>query len=133
MERALTVAAWLEAFAHCVREGDVTAARALFDPSVHAFGTRGEWLDGIDALLAQQWQPVWPQTRGFHFLDAPLVTETAADASIVCILALWASEGVAPGGRTFARRGRCTIVLRATRDGYRAVHTHFSRTPDGSL
>jgi ketosteroid isomerase-like protein len=133
MERALTVVVWLDAFARCVREGDMTAARALFDPSVHAFGTRAELLDGIDDLLARQWHPVWPHTRGFRFLDAPLVTEAADDGSLVCVLTLWASEGVGPDGRTFARRGRCTIVLRATPDGWLAVHTHFSRTPDGGL
>lgn len=129
----MTLADWLAAFARCVRDGDVTSARALFDPSVHSFGTRGEWLVGIDDLLARQWEPVWPRTRGFRFLDAPIVTEAADDGSLVCVLALWSSEGVAPSGDRFDRRGRCTIVLRATRDGYRAVHTHFSRTPDGRL
>jgi ketosteroid isomerase-like protein len=129
----VTVAEWLETFARCVRERDMTAARTLFAPSVHAFGTHVERLDGLDDLMARQWRHVWARTRGFRFLDAPIVTQASDDGSLVCVQALWASEGVHSDGRTFDRGGRCTIVLRATSAGWVAVHTHFSRTPDGTL
>lgn len=125
------VAAWLERFAACVRARDFAAAEALVAPDVQAFGTRAEHADGRAELRARQWAAVWPRTDGFRFHERPRVIHLAGDGSLACVAATWESEGI-EGDRRVARRGRCTIVLRRERDGWRAVHTHFSRSPGGA-
>jgi hypothetical protein len=127
---------WLERFAACVRQRDLEAGMALFDPVVHAFGTRMEHVHDLQALVEQQWRPVWFNTRDFRFIRESLQAVYSADRSQVCVLGLWDSQGVAAGGGCFLRRGRCTIVLRksgAVPNGYKAGHTHFSKMPEGSL
>jgi len=130
------IAVWLDRFARCVRERDVEGARPLFAPDVHGFGTVAERTAGLDDLVTRQWSEVWPHTRGFRFVDDPVVLETSADGSLVCVLACWQSEGLDGDGRAFVRTGRSTTVLRrapAAPAGYLAVHTHYSKSPDGSL
>ena len=136
MTTRATITEWLERFARCVRERDFAGARVLFAPEARAFGTCVEYAEGREDLIARQWSETWPHTRGFRFLDAPVILEPAEDDSLVCVLALWESEGLDANGRTFARRGRSTTILRRTASAperYVAVHTHYSKTPDGTL
>jgi ketosteroid isomerase-like protein len=127
---------WLDAFAACVRNRDLRHGRELFDPRVRAFGTRAEQVCGLADLMEQQWTRVWFHTRGFRFLESTVDELAADDSSLICVLALWESEGLDAGGQAFARRGRCTILLRhapSSALGYVAVHTHFSKTPPDQL
>ena len=136
MTSQTTISAWLDEFARCVRERDVTGARALFAPGVRAFGTFVEYAEGREELVTRQWNDVWPRTQGFRFLDAPMVIEASEDGSLVCVLSLWESEGLDASGGSFVRRGRSTTILRRLASApahYVAVHTHFSKTPDGTL
>jgi ketosteroid isomerase-like protein len=129
-------AGWLDQFAACVRNRDLHGGRALFAPDVRAFGTRAEQAEGLADLVQRQWARVWFNTQGFCFLDESVEELASDDGGLICVLALWKSEGLDAGGQAFARRGRCTIVLRRAESsllGYVAVHTHFSKTPPDEL
>jgi hypothetical protein len=103
---------WLDQFAACVRNRDLERGRELFDPAVHSFGTRTETAHDLAKLVDRQWSRVWFNTRGFRFLEETVQEIAATDDSLVCVLALWVSEGVNAAGKTFVRRGRCTVLLR---------------------
>jgi ketosteroid isomerase-like protein len=136
MNAAPPVTDWLEEFAACVRNRDLHHGRELFDPRVRSFGTRAEDAHDLGDLVERQWSRVWFNTRGFRFLDETIEEISSEDGSQVCVLALWKSEGLASDGKTFVRRGRCTVVLRRCDSDptrYVAVHTHFSKTPPDEL
>lgn len=123
---------WLDQFAACVRNRQIEQGRELFDPGVCAFGTRAEETRNLTELVERQWTRVWLHTHGFRFLNETVEAIASDDDSMICVLALWDSQGEASDGRTFTRRGRCSILLRhqATSPlGLVAVHTHFSKTP----
>lgn len=127
---------WLDEFADCVRRRDPQRGRSLFAPDIRAFGTRAEQVNDLAELVEHQWSKVWFNTRGFRFFPKSVQELTAADDSLVCVLALWDSEGLDGSGRSFTRRGRCTIALRREKSsplGYVAIHTHFSKTPPDEL
>jgi ketosteroid isomerase-like protein len=127
---------WLEHFAGCVRNRVIESGRRLFVDDVHAFGARIEQAWPLDELSDNQWQATWFNTRDFCFLQEAVRTVDSDDGSLVGVLALWESQGVRTDGALFPRRARCTIVLRrhgAVPPGYKAVHTHFSKSPDGQL
>jgi len=127
---------WLDEFADCVRRRDLQRGRGLFAPEVRSFGTRAEQAHDLAELVERQWSKVWFNTRGFRFLADSVQELAAADGSLVCVLALWDSEGLDSSDRSFSRRGRCTIALRREESsplGYVAVHTHFSKTPPDEL
>lgn len=130
------ITTWLDQFAACVRNRDLAQGRQLFAPEVRAFGTRAERVGDLSELVERQWRRVWFNTRGFRFLEESIEELPADDGSLVCVLALWESEGVNAGHRNFRRQGRCTILLRREETspvGYMAVHTHFSKTPPDEL
>ena len=136
MKTAFSVTDWLEQFAACVRNRDIKRASKLFHPEVRSFGTKAEEAHDLANLVERQWSQVWFNTRGFQFLEETLQEFASDDESQVCVVALWKSEGMDPTGKTFARRGRCSILLRreeASPLGYLAVHTHFSKTPPDEL
>lgn len=127
---------WHERFAASVRGRDFDAGRNLFAPHVKGFGTVVEFAANRRDLEQEQWSRVWPHTAGFRFLPSPVEVLPSADDSQVCVLTLWESEGIRPDGSRFHRRGRCTTVLRrdaSTACGWVAVHTHYSKSPDGAL
>ena len=124
----MSVEAWLDDFAACVRDRDVERARLLFDPACFSYGTRAEVVDGLDALAAEQWEPTWSTTHGFVFTD-PTRTSASWDDTQVVVTSSWHSKADEDGRD---RYGRCTIVLAredAARHGFVAVHTHFSLLP----
>ena len=118
---------WLRNFSKAVRARDFASARSLFHDDVVAFGTVCPRATGLRALAARQWKAVWPNTRGFDF-DYPSAL-ALREAALATVLARWSSTGIAGDGATFKRRGRATIVVRKTRSGWKAVHTHFSLNP----
>jgi ketosteroid isomerase-like protein len=118
---------WLESFSAAVRARCYECGRDLFDPAVLGFGTRAARADGLDALEARQWRKIWETTRDFRFDLGSARCESAGERA--WIGATWSSTGLLPGGATFPRSGRATIVLVRTPDGWRAVHTHFSMAP----
>jgi len=131
-----SITTWLDEFADCVRSRDLQRGRSLFAPRVRAFGTRAEQAHDLADLVARQWSRVWFNTRGFRFLEESVHELVADDGSLVCVLALWSSEGLDAKGESFSRCGRSTIVLRREESsplGYLAVHTHFSKTPADEL
>ena len=136
MNATLSVTDWLEEFAACVRNRNLQRGRELFDPRVRSFGTRAEDAHDLNDLQQRQWTRVWFNSRGFRFLDETIQEIPSDDGSQVCVLGLWESEGLAGDGKTFVRRGRCTLVLRRADAGstrYVAMHTHFSKTPPDEL
>ncbi|MGH7214434.1 MAG: YybH family protein [Tepidisphaeraceae bacterium] len=118
---------WLESFARAVREQDYVRGRSLFTPNVIAFGTRGTELHGIEALVADQWRPVWGTTRGFTFDLNHARIVVAGDTAWATIP--WRSQGRRSDGAWFDRLGRATYILER-RDGcWLAVHSHHSLNP----
>ena len=122
---------WLERFAACVRARDYDAGRKLFAHDVVGFGTYTPFAEGLDKLVENQWKPVWSATRDFRFDVAGARIEVRGE--LAWAAANWSSTGIGPGGETFERRGRATIVLRRDCDGWRAVHTHLSHNPNATL
>ncbi len=121
------VVRWLEEFASAVRAADYARGAKLFDAGALGFGTVTDRAEGLDVLIRDQWRHVWDATEGFRFdLDAARV-EVRDD--LAWVASTWSSTGFAAGGEPFPRAGRATIVLRHGKDGWRAVHTHFSLNP----
>ena len=119
---------WLYAFAAHVRACDFAAASEMFADDVVSFGSWTGRMDGLEALVARQWNNVWPKTADFQFdLDNAVGDSTWTAAT-------WTSVALhADGTAHFTRRGRATFVFR--REGIRllAIHSHFSLDPAARL
>jgi len=119
------VHAWLDHWAQAIRNGDFAAGRSMFSEDVVAFGTVAGAVSGIDALMTQQWERVWPRTTGFTF-GPPLVLAMNDDIAVVAVE--WRSEGRTDSGN-YDRKGRATLVLRSIDDNLLCTHSHFSMVP----
>ena len=136
MTRVEGVHAWLQQFATCVRSRDITSGSTLFSRDASGFGTRTRHAHNLAELIELQWIPTWNSTRDFRFLPETVSFQNSEDATLVVVMARWTSMGVTPGGETFPRNGRCTIILKGCGSspyGYVATHTHFSKDPGGEL
>lgn len=118
---------WFRDLQACVRAVDYERGRTIFAPQVVGFGTHGAVLEGLDALVAGQWQHVWPTIEDFTFNLDTLRWGTAGE--LAWAICGWDSLGHRSDGTTFQRPGRATVIL--GRDGSRwlAHHTHFSLAP----
>jgi len=113
--------------AAAVRAADYARGAALFDPGALGFGTVAERAQGLDVLMRDQWRHVWDATEGFRFhLDGARIE---VEGDLACAASGWSFKGFAADGAPIPRVGRATIVLRRGKDGWRAVHTHFSLSP----
>lgn len=126
-EVQLAVCQWLEDFAAAVRAVDYQRARQLFAHDVYAFGSRADVVEGIDDLMARQWQRIWPHTRGYHFDLAQV--HCGGEENLAWAAVPWQSQGDCGDGTWFHRQGRATFILRHYPDGWRAVHSHHSLDP----
>ena len=115
---------WLETFAGYVREVDYASARPLFHPSVLAFGTHRDVIEGIGQWTESQWDNVWPRTADFRFDLA--ATRMLAAGDMAVLVAPWTSTGFDPGGKPFDRPGRATMVFHRTDCKWLCVHSHMS-------
>ena len=127
------VADWFRHLERCVRAVDFDAARPIFAEEAVGFGTYGAMLDGLDALVAGQWQQIWPNIEGFTFdLDTLRFGAACPDeggGSLVWAICRWDSVGHDAGGGTFDRPGRATVILERRQGVLKALHTHFSLVP----
>lgn len=123
--------AWFDAWGGCVAAVDFAAARPLFDAGVVGFGTRMEYVAGLENLERQQWRSVWGTIDGFHFLTERLISGVSPDGRLAYGLVPWGSTGFHEDGSAFERPGRATVLF--TRDApgepWRALHTHISLDP----
>jgi ketosteroid isomerase-like protein len=121
------VLGWFRHLERCVRAVDYSGARPIFAEEAVGFGTYGAMLDGLDALVAGQWQNIWPNIQDFTF--DPETLRCGADGALVWAICRWDSLGKDADGRPFDRPGRATVIL-TRRDGQlKALHTHFSLVP----
>ncbi len=120
---------WLNGFEAAVRARDVAVARTMFAADALAFGTWAGAVAGLDNIVREQWQNVWPRIRDFRF-DADARERAAGDSA--WIAAGWATEATGPDGRPFTRSGRGTFVLERRAGQWLAVHSHFSLLPSQS-
>lgn len=124
---AAELRAWLEAFAAYVRARNFDGAKPMIAENVVSFGTKAAMVEGRDALIAQQWQHIWPTIAGFAF-DLDTLHWHRADDTAWAVLT-WTSQGFRPDGTPFPRPGRATFTF-VYRDGtWLATHTHFSLFP----
>jgi ketosteroid isomerase-like protein len=120
---------WLRSFEAAVRARDFAGGRTMFAPDAVAFGTWARAVSGLDNIVREQWQNVWPRIRDFHFDPDPHV-HAAGDSA--WIAAGWHTEATGPEGRAFQRPGRGTFVLERRGGRWLAVHSHFSLLPSQS-
>jgi ketosteroid isomerase-like protein len=120
---------WLCAFEAAVRARDFAAGRALFAEDAIAFGTWARTVSGLDHIVREQWQNVWPRIHSFTFDQDPHVRSVGDHAWIA---AGWTSAATSPEGKPFHRPGRCTLVLERRGGRWLAVHSHFSLLPSQS-
>ncbi len=118
---------WFEEFQECVRTVDFAAGRAFFADDVVAFGTRADVVTGLDALVANQWQPTWPNIADFAFLVDQL--HTGQNGDLAWAVVPWTSTGYHPDGTPFERPGRATLVFVRRGGRWLAKHSHFSLNP----
>jgi ketosteroid isomerase-like protein len=126
---AATPEQWLQTFEAAVRARDFAAGRTLFADDAVAFGTWARAVAGLDNIVREQWQNVWPRIRGFHFEPGASV-RTLGDSA--WIAGGWLTEVTGPDGRPFTRPGRGTFVLEKRAGKWLAVHSHFSLLPSQS-
>jgi ketosteroid isomerase-like protein len=117
---------WLEVFSGYVRDVDYASARPLFHPSVLAFGTHRDVIEGVEQWIASQWDNVWPRTADFRFDLANTRMLASGDAGMAVIIAPWTSTGFHPDGTSFDRPGRATMIFHKAGGGWTCVHSHMS-------
>jgi len=120
---------WLETFEAAVRARDFDAGRTMFAEDAVAFGTWARAVTGLDNIVREQWQNVWPRIRDFHFEPGASI-RTSGDRA--WIASGWVTEATGPDGRPFTRPGRGTFVLERRHGTWLAVHSHFSLLPTQS-
>lgn len=120
---------WLHTFEAAVRARDFAGGRTMFAADAVAFGTWARAVAGLDNIVREQWQNVWPRIRDFHF-DADARVHTSGDSA--WIAAGWQTEVTGPDGQPFTRPGRGTFVLERRAGKWLAVHSHFSLLPSQS-
>ena len=120
---------WLRTFEAAVRARDFDRGRTMFAADAVAFGTWARAVSGLDNIVKEQWQNVWPRIRDFHF-DGDAHVHAAGDSA--WIAAGWHTEATGPDGRPFSRPGRGTFVLERRGGTWLAVHSHFSLLPSQS-
>jgi ketosteroid isomerase-like protein len=120
---------WLRTFEAAVRARDFDAGRQMFAEDAVAFGTWARAVSGLDNIIREQWQNVWPRIRGFRF-DPDARVRTSGDTA--WIASGWQTEATGPDGRPFTRPGRGTFVLERRAGRWLAVHSHFSLLPSQS-
>jgi ketosteroid isomerase-like protein len=120
---------WLRTFEAAVRARDFAGGRTMFADDAVAFGTWARAVAGLDNIVREQWQNVWPRIRDFRF-DADTRVRTAGDHA--WIAGSWSTEATGPDGRSFTRPGRGTFVLERRGGTWLAVHSHFSLLPSQS-
>jgi len=120
---------WLHTFEAVVRTRDFAGGREMFADDAVAFGTWARAVTGLDNIVREQWQNVWPRIRDFRF-DADAQIRTAGDSA--WIAGGWQTEVTGPDGRPFTRPGRGTFVLERRAGRWLAVHSHFSLLPSQS-
>jgi len=117
---------WLRTFEAAVRARDFTGGRELFAADAMAFGTWARAVTGLDNIVREQWQNVWPRIRDFHFEPGAQVQAMGDSAWIA---GGWLTEVTGPDGRPVTRPGRGTFVLQCRGGKWLAVHSHFSLLP----
>jgi ketosteroid isomerase-like protein len=118
---AATPEQWLQTFEAAVRARDFAGGRTLFATDAVAFGTWARAVAGLDNIVREQWENVWPRIRGVH---------AAGDSA--WIAGGWLTEVTGPDGRPLTRPGRGTFVLERRGGTWLAVHSHFSLLPSQS-
>ena len=126
---AATPQEWLKTFEAFVRARDFGGGRTLFAPDAVAFGTWARAVAGLDNIVREQWENVWPRIRDFHFEPGAHV-HAAGDSA--WIAGAWLTEVTGPDGRPFTRPGRGTFVLERRGGKWLAVHSHLSLLPSQS-
>src|SRR5213593_2171731 len=120
---------WLRTFEAVVRARDFAGGRAMFAADAVAFGTWARAVTGLDNIVREQWQNVWPRIREFRF-DGDAYVRASGDSARIA--AGWRTEATGPDGRPFTRPGRGTFVLERRGGEWLAVHSHFSLLPSQS-
>src|SRR5262249_41127850 len=90
---AATPAEWLRAFEAAVRARDFAGGRTMFADDAVAFGTWARAVAGLDNIVREQWQNVWPRIRDFHF-EPGVHIGTAGDTA--WIAGSWLTEVTGP-------------------------------------
>ncbi len=123
------VAEWLREFEAACRGRDFAAGRGMFASDAVAFGTWARAVRGLDNIVREQWENVWPRIREFRFEERPAMQ---ASGNAAWIASEWSSEATGADGQPFTRHGRATFAL-ARRDGrWLCVHSHVSLLPTQS-
>jgi ketosteroid isomerase-like protein len=123
---------WFRTWEAAINARDYAAARTLFDPEVVGFGTTVEVAHGLDELEHQQWRKTWPRIEDFRFDFEEMKVLIHDNGELATVLTTWSSLGIRDDSSRFERPGRMTVVLekRSGTDSWKAIHTHFSLTPE---
>jgi len=123
-----SVRAWIDGWSDEVAAVDFGSARRRFAPDVSAFGTHADVIIGLDRLVAEQWQQIWPAIEDFRFQSEELQVLVSPDRRQAVAVLPWTSYGIGIDGQRFDRPGRATVVLRRSGldDPWVGVHTHLS-------
>ena len=123
-----SVRAWIAGWSDEVAAVDFDSASRRFASDVSAFGTHADVIIGLDRLVAEQWQQIWPAIEDFRFQSEDLQVLLSPDRRQAVAVLPWTSTGIGLDGDRFDRPGRATVVLRRPSPGdpWVGVHTHLS-------
>ena len=124
-EPGQAVQEWFDVFGSYVAAESYEPARQMVAEDVVAFGTKAELVEGLEYLVDEQWNGIWPNIEGFTFEDVR--ARGAGDRAWAA--ATWMSTGFDEDGDPYHRPGRATITFERRDGQWLAVHTHFSLYP----
>ena len=116
---------WLMEFESSVNHRDFERALSLYAESVLLFGTRVSISSDANEYVDKQWRPIWNASTNFKFTTIEQIVESE---DLQTCAVLW-SNATKIKMRTVKRMGRATLIFQKSKDGLKAVHSHFSESP----
>ena len=117
---------WMERFQASVRERDFETGLTLYSEKATMFGTRVSASTELNDYSQRQWRKIWTNSKDFRFEQ---ITQMQSSGEFAFCSATWSNRTLVDG-QLVERTGRATFVFQTLRGEIKAIHSHFSETPN---